>query len=347
MSKRAPNPYSEAEVRRAIQRNGISSDIISSEIDTINAELSIIGGEITVIDGRLDALESGSEDSYSAITDSDVIIGQPLYIKSNSHVDLAYANGSASNARVIGFAIESKSSGQTVKYVADLYVTQSDWTGAAIATNLIPGENYFLLGAFGSNPSYANTGGTGDRRSILTVNTNASDSGDLQQLVDGANNSGNFFWQAQNVWGLFLAFDFGVGASKIITEAKWYQSNGDTHGTWQWNGKKDDVSDWEAIGGTFLLGGTSPQIQTTLSTNIKGYRYYALFGGIPFASGSTSSSPYLYEVEFKIDNFTGGSGGKGTISTTPPNTIGSYLVRVGEAISPTTLDIEIQQPILL
>lgn len=144
--------------------------------------------------------------------------------------------------------------------------------------------------------SYANTGGTGDRTAIITTAFNASSPyGSISPLVEGTPAGGlsQIWWYDQATSGLYMQFDFGSG--KVIDEAKWYQGGAYSHGIWQFEGS-NDASSWTAIGGTFDLGDTATDTITTLSGNTTSYRYYRLYG----ISGSTSSSPWLYEIEFKI-----------------------------------------------
>ena len=336
---RAPNPYSEAEVRRAIQATKVVTDTHASEISVINGDISIIDGDIITIDGRLDALEAGS--AYTAESDATIAIGQPLYMKLNGHVDLALANDATKN-RVIGLASIAASPTFIASYISDGKITLADWTAIAGSTNLTPGGNYYLKEGLISVPLYSNPCGSGNRTALITMATTMTNHGYITQLIDGINVSGTLWWELANpITGLYLRFDFGVGVSKLITEAKWYQSAADTQGIWQWQGSSNGTS-WSNIGNTFTLGGSATQTITELSANVTGYRYYQLLG----VSGQSSSSPYLYEIEFKIDNWILGSG-LGQITAVAPTAVGSYLVYVGRALSTVDLKVEIEPSILL
>jgi hypothetical protein len=151
----------------------------------------------------------------------------------------------------------------------------------------------------GGPASYSNSGGTGDRTSLITVtisptlttNTNSN-------LVDGAtgnNTTDSVAFSAVAVAGLFIQFDFGAGASKVIQEARWRQSGTQTHGSWQWQGS-DNASAWTDIGASFTLGGATTQLQTSLANNTRGFRYYRLLG----VSGTASGGPFIQEVEFSL-----------------------------------------------
>lgn len=175
---------------------------------------------------------------------------------------------------------------------------QSD--GGVIAA-LTPSQ--FQINDVASILSYNNTGGLGDRTGIITVSTNLTftQCAQFNKIINGIyypNEVGCFISSGQSVTGKNIQFDFGSGASKVITEAKMYQAAGQVNaiGTWQWQGSNDGSS-WTNIGSTFILGGATPQTQTTLSGNTTGYRYYQLAG----SSGTTGGiGGGIVEFEFKI-----------------------------------------------
>lgn len=159
-----------------------------------------------------------------------------------------------------------------------------------------------LLAASLPSTSYANTGGTGARTGIITVtqdSTNTIGVGyTISKFVDGSfTNSiagsvgfaGNFTVDATH----WIRFDFG--STKYITEAKWYQSTTDAHGSWKWQGSNDG-STFTDIGASFTLGAATTQTQTTLSSNAGLWRYYRLIG----VSGTANNAPFIQEIEFKI-----------------------------------------------
>lgn len=142
--------------------------------------------------------------------------------------------------------------------------------------------------------SYANAGGSGDRRGPIVITTTATaGAGGVTNLIDGAQ-ANAYWWNPGGQTGREIRFDFN--AVRLVTEAKWYQDNATTHGTWQWQGSPDG-SAWTNIGATFTLGGTA-QVITTLSGNVTAYRYYRMLQ----TAGGTSTSPYLREIEFLIDD---------------------------------------------
>lgn len=148
--------------------------------------------------------------------------------------------------------------------------------------------------------SYSNTGGTGNRTSIITVSISASTmagAGAANVLVDGTKSgaTNKYFSPPASCTGKYIKFDFGIGASKVITEAKYYQQTTASQGTWKWQGSNND-NDWTDLGSNFTLGGVATQTITTLSGNASGYRYYRILG----VTGNPSEAPYVYEFEFKI-----------------------------------------------
>lgn len=150
-----------------------------------------------------------------------------------------------------------------------------------------------------ANPSYANSGGTGDRRSIITATATIpiSGTGLASRFVSGDLTGNDTWWGSTSVGTNYFRFDFGSGASKVVNEAKYYQQNTTNQATLKWQGS-NDASSWTDIGTSFLLGGVATQTITTLSANVTGYRYYQLVG----VSGSMNGGPFAYQFEFKIDD---------------------------------------------
>lgn len=145
--------------------------------------------------------------------------------------------------------------------------------------------------------SYSNPGGMGDRQGSIYLSSSPSPSATLENLIDGlfgANSSDATWWTTGAASGRYIRFDFG--APRVIDEAKWYQSSATAVGTWKWQGSNDG-STWTDIGASFTLGGATTQTQTELNGNSTAYRYYQLLG----VSGTYSDTPYILEIEFKID----------------------------------------------
>lgn len=144
-------------------------------------------------------------------------------------------------------------------------------------------------------PSYANPGGTGNRSGLITIlqaSTNVFVSPSI--LIDGSTSGAGSYLNGTPD-GEWIRFDFGT--SKVIDEAKFYQSSSATHGAWKWQGSAD-ASSWSDVSTSFTLGGSTTQTITELSGNTTGYRYYRMIK----ESGSTNSGPWTYEFEFQIDD---------------------------------------------
>ncbi len=151
--------------------------------------------------------------------------------------------------------------------------------------------------------SYSNPGGTGARVRYIAIALVGSYSGSGGLLINGDTTGTGFFFSGGAASGYSLTFDFGSD-QVIIDEAKWYQDINTSHGTWKWQGS-DDGSTWTDVGTGFTLGGVATQTQTELNGNTTAYKQYRLQG----VSGTASSAPWLYEIEFQISLPTNRSNG--------------------------------------
>ena len=138
----------------------------------------------------------------------------------------------------------------------------------------------------------------GDRSASITVTSSVGlfASGSASGLVNGsAYEDTQYFSSGLSASSHWIKFDFG--APRKITEAKWFQSHITSHGSWKWQGSNDDSS-YTDVGTSFTLGTTTPQTHTSLNGNTVAYRYWKLVG----VSGTTSSSPWINECEFKLND---------------------------------------------
>lgn len=136
---------------------------------------------------------------------------------------------------------------------------------------------------------------TGDRTGTITVTTTATvGGGSVSDLVNGNTTENTFFWNgAQSTRSVTYQFSSAV----IINGARWYQSTATAHGTWKWQGSNDGSS-WTDLGGfaqTLSRVDGSQDEFTNFGGNTTGYLYYRMLQ----TSGSTSSSPFLQEIEFR------------------------------------------------
>ena len=174
--------------------------------------------------------------------------------------------------------------------------------------------------------SYSNPGGSGDRRSIITITETLGIYGTITSTINGVMDYA--WWAYHNVAGTEIKFDFGVGASKVIDEATWYETGAASSGIWQWQGGNDDVN-WTDIGAQFTLNPSAPFVMTTLNGNTTGWRYYRMLG----ISGSFNAGPYVQEITFKIDDAATGSTRDLTTSCTAVSTSSDPLVTVIRSLS--------------
>lgn len=167
--------------------------------------------------------------------------------------------------------------------------------------------------------SYANSLGTGNRSASITVTDSGGGlifAGSSANLVNGDTSTNNtYFNGAFAASGAWIKFDFGT--AKVIDGIKWYQQNVATnHGVWKLQGSTDNAA-WTDVGASFTLGfisGVSQVLSGVQVTEVAiasastGYRYYRLLG----VSGTTDSSPYIYEIDFKIGTPVTGTTDTGT-----------------------------------
>lgn len=140
---------------------------------------------------------------------------------------------------------------------------------------------------------YTNTGGTGNRSSVITVTATliTAGGGAPQDTVDGSQ-ANSYWWTNATGTGVgWLTFDFGSGASKVIDQLRLYQDTTQSHGIWRFEGSNDNLL-WTQCGVDFTL----QAFAAIPVPNTTGYRYYRL----RHMSGSRSQTPFIREFEFKI-----------------------------------------------
>jgi hypothetical protein len=143
--------------------------------------------------------------------------------------------------------------------------------------------------------SYTNPGGSGLRYHCIVATQDVGMCADPSTLLNGVYAQYSNWFTGGAVSGKYLRFDFGQ--SVVIDEATLYQSGSADHGTFQWQGSNDE-SNWTNIGSSAVFGGTSPAVQTALNGNTTAYRYYQIYG----VSGNTTCVPYVYQIDFKIED---------------------------------------------
>jgi hypothetical protein len=144
--------------------------------------------------------------------------------------------------------------------------------------------------------SYANSGGTGDRRSIIAVTQSTSlfvAGTVLANFVDGATANNGYIPSGSVTSSMWLRWDFGAGCSKLIDEIKFYFELAYNQATWQFQGSNDG-STWTDIDTPKTISGSATV--TVALTNTTGYRYYQMLG-----SSGTVNQTWWREIEFKLD----------------------------------------------
>lgn len=81
----------------------------------------------------------------TAIADSAMVIGQPIYLKSTGHVDLA-ASTEFALANAIGICTSAANVDEDVQYTTDGVVNATDWSLVAFSPTLVTGQTYYLSG---------------------------------------------------------------------------------------------------------------------------------------------------------------------------------------------------------
>lgn len=87
-----------------------------------------------------------ADTAQSAEADGTIAIAQPIYLKSNGHVDLAQANA-AGTTQVCGLALTGAVATNSVDYQIDGVIERSDWTAITGSASLQRGAVYFLSAA--------------------------------------------------------------------------------------------------------------------------------------------------------------------------------------------------------
>ena len=171
------------------------------------------------------------------------------------------------------------------------------------------------------SPFWTSSYSRGDRRSVITISSNFSvfgaNGGSLQNWVDGSVASAQswYFIGGQAVAGKYINFTFAT--SQIITGFKIISSNADSAKVFDFQGSTNNSS-WISLGNFIYLDPTSSimvgsgeiipdtdfvndfgnpvPVDTHLFNNNTAYQYYRMMG----ISGTTTGSPYEYEILFKI-----------------------------------------------
>ena len=79
----------------------------------------------------------------TAITDSDIVVGQPIYLKADGHLDLG-ASTDLITANIIGLSASAAVIGETVQYSTDGVIHSENWLPVTGTVILETGTVYYL-----------------------------------------------------------------------------------------------------------------------------------------------------------------------------------------------------------
>lgn len=164
-------------------------------------------------------------------------------------------------------------------------------------TNPEYSEIEFKIDTESSAPiSWNNTGGTGDRQSLLTMSTTLTMGGGgltLNRLVDGTISAQGWFSGGES--GKYIEFDFSALGPQIINALAWRQSNSTSQGNWRLTGW--DGASWVEVMPSSLISGFSNYLPWVIRfPNTTAYTKYRF----EQVSGTNSSDPNLAEIEFRL-----------------------------------------------
>jgi hypothetical protein len=157
-----------------------------------------------------------------------------------------------------------------------------------------------LGGTIVGTTSYSNTDGSGNRSArmlmLLNVDTacGGSDVGNMNAMLNGVTGvagctDATAFHNGETTDEIKICFRNPT----VVDEFTWKQALVAAHGTWKIAGSTDDIT-YTDLGTGIALGAGSTTEAFSFS-NINGYFFYKLIQ----TAGSTNSSSWLYEIEFK------------------------------------------------
>ena len=133
-------------VIQLLKNPGAANSILGVLADTTGLEYKILiqGGGITISHGAgTITISASGVVQLGAEADVQIKIGNPLYLKANTHVATAKADD-ASTVQVAGLAISNAAPTFTCNFVTEGQVERADWTDITGAVTLTPGATYFL-----------------------------------------------------------------------------------------------------------------------------------------------------------------------------------------------------------
>lgn len=138
--------------------------------------------------------------------------------------------------------------------------------------------------------AYTNPLGSGFRQLEITASTTGGlGNGDVQSVLSGTPNNIFFFTTSAGACSIKFVFPVAV----IMTAVAFIQDVATANGTWQAAGSNNGT-DWTDLGSTFAWGGATVSEGTWANTTA--YLQYRFTK----TAGSTSSTPYQQQINFKL-----------------------------------------------
>lgn len=125
---------------------GAANSLLSVKSDQTGLEYKklIQGGGITISYGAgIITISATSAIQLEAEADSQIKIGNPIYLKANGHTEPAKADN-INTVQVVGVSISDTAATYSCKYITEGQVERVDWTEIAGTASLSPGISYFL-----------------------------------------------------------------------------------------------------------------------------------------------------------------------------------------------------------
>lgn len=183
--------------------------------------------------------------------------------------------------------------------------------------------------------AYTNVGGSGPRGGqvggIVAVSVSGGGvTGSVASAVDGdftTTTTHSFFWASASAVGVWLQFDFL--RPEVMDKIKLYQSSATAQGTWMLSGSNDNWATHTDLH-SFVWSTATQEETFTNTTPFKAYR-------ITGTAGSTSSSPWIEEIEFSLVSGAHAALERGSRSGSITVTTSSDLIASGTGGNPQNL----------
>lgn len=171
-------------------------------------------------------------------------------------------------------------------FLGDVEITKI-YHGTTLVNNAYSGEDVLFPNVPPVETDYLQTISAGNRNGIIGLINNGVDGfGDYNRFLNGDYGSNNTFFYNRSNDG-WQNLDFDLGSPWLVDGINWFQQFGNQGGV-VIEGSNNRTT-WTQFGDPFNLGGEH------LFPNSATWRYYR----IRFVSGSRTSAPYIYQINFK------------------------------------------------